>query len=280
MDFTDRLPQIVAGSNAVAAINEHFDAASPSMIYGRDAAGCDGLVWAYFGGRWGGNVVGDGSVTLSPSTTYYMSVSRADGSVTIEDTLYDWENSTDFCTAYIITTDTTKVSDYQDWRAGPGGTLWGGGTGGSSSAEDVSYDNGDSGLAAENVQDAIDELASVSGSTKFVQVALSDMTTSLTTGTAKAIWFAPENGQIVDVWIGVNGQSSSGVVRIDVNDSGGSIFTTRPAIDASESTSLTGTAAVLDGTVSFSKGDKFTFDIDDAGTSAEGLQAVIEYTPT
>lgn len=115
---------------------------------------------------------------------------------------------------------------------------------------------------------------------RFVNVALSDMTTDLTTGTGKAIWFAPENGYLVSVYIGVHDPSSSGVVRVDMNDSGGSVFTTRPAIDATEATSLTGTAAVLDGTVGFSRGDKFTFDIDDAGTDAKGLQICIEYAPS
>jgi hypothetical protein len=117
-------------------------------------------------------------------------------------------------------------------------------------------------------------------SNRFVNVAMSDMTTDLTTGVAKAVWFAPEAGQLVSVYIGVHDPSSSGIVRVDMNDSGGSVFTTRPAIDATEATSLTGTAAVLDGTVTFSRGDKFTFDIDDAGTDAKGLQVSIEYEAT
>lgn len=121
--------------------------------------------------------------------------------------------------------------------------------------------------------------AATSGGTKFVNIAMSDMTTDLTTGTAKAAWFAPEGGELVSVYIGVHDPSSSGVVRVDMNDSGGSVFTTRPAIDATEATSLTGTAAVLDGTVSFAQGDKFTFDIDDAGTDAKGLQVCVEYAP-
>lgn len=114
---------------------------------------------------------------------------------------------------------------------------------------------------------------------QFVNIAMSDMTTDLTTGTAKAVWFAPEDGEFVSVYIAVHDPSSSGVVRVDMNDSGGTVFTTRPAIDATEATSLTGTNAVLDGTVTFSRGDKFTFDIDDAGTDAKGLQVCVEYAP-
>ncbi len=122
-------------------------------------------------------------------------------------------------------------------------------------------------------------VAETAAANRYVNVALSDMTTDLTTGTAKAAWFAPEDGTLASVYIGVHDPSSSGVVRVDMNDSGGSVFTTRPAIDATEATSLTGTAAVLDGTVTFVRGDKFTFDIDDAGTDAKGLQVCIEYTP-
>lgn len=123
------------------------------------------------------------------------------------------------------------------------------------------------------------DAATGGASNRFVNVALSDMTTDLTTGTAKAAWFAPEDGDLVSVYIAVHDPSSSGVVRVDMNDSGGSVFTTRPSIDATEATSLDGTAAVLDGTVSFVRGDKFTFDIDDAGTDAKGLQVCVEYAP-
>lgn len=123
---------------------------------------------------------------------------------------------------------------------------------------------------------------SISGGSgsRFVNVAMSDMTTDITTGASKAAWFAPENGQLSSVYIGVHDPSSSGVVRVDMNDAGGTVFSTRPAIDATEATSLTGTNAVLDGAVTFSRGDKFTFDIDDAGTDAKGLQICIEYQPT
>lgn len=114
---------------------------------------------------------------------------------------------------------------------------------------------------------------------RYVNVALSDMTTDLTTGTSVAAWFAPEDGTLASVYIGVHDPSSSGAVTVDMNDSGGSVFTTPPSIDATEATSLTGTAAVLDGTVSFVRGDKFTFDIDAAGTDAKGLQVCIEYAP-
>lgn len=118
-----------------------------------------------------------------------------------------------------------------------------------------------------------------SGSNLFVNVMLSDMGSDLTVGADKAYWVAPESGTLVDVWIGVIDPSSSGIVRIDLNkNAGGTVLSTRPSIDATETTSLTGTSAVIS-TPSFNKGDFFRFDIDDAGTDARGLQAVLEYTP-
>ena len=110
-----------------------------------------------------------------------------------------------------------------------------------------------------------------------LEVAASDETTSITTGTAKISFFAPMNATIAEVFIGVTGQSSSGVVTADLNKNGSTMFSTNPSIDASENTSLTGTAAVLS-TTTCTKGDKMTIDIDAAGTSAEGLKMVIRGT--
>lgn len=114
---------------------------------------------------------------------------------------------------------------------------------------------------------------------RHVQVMLSDMTTALSTGTGRAIWVAPEAGTLSDVWIAVGAPSTSGVVRIDAKLAGSSIFTTRPAIDAGEMTSLSGTSAVLSGSIAITKGDVFAFDINDAGSGAKALMVTIEYEP-
>lgn len=112
---------------------------------------------------------------------------------------------------------------------------------------------------------------------KFVNIALSDMVTAITTGTAKAVWFAPEDGEVVSVFIGLHVPSDEGNVQVDMNNVNGSVFLTQPAINAEEETSLTGTSAVLDEPVVVRRGDKITFDIDNAGTGAKGLQACVEY---
>jgi hypothetical protein len=104
-------------------------------------------------------------------------------------------------------------------------------------------------------------------------VALSDEATAITAGAGKVTLHAPYNFTLEEVFAGLSTTSSSGAVTIDVNKAGASVFTTNPSIDATEETSLTGTAGVISGgTMAITKGDKLTFDIDAAGTGAKGLK--------
>ena len=103
--------------------------------------------------------------------------------------------------------------------------------------------------------------------------ALSDTATALTTG-AKISFPWPFTMALEEVFIGVGTKSSSGVVRVDMEIAASSIFATRPAIDAGENTSLTGTPAVLS-TTSIPKGTMVTFAIDDAGTGAKELYVIV-----
>jgi hypothetical protein len=102
-------------------------------------------------------------------------------------------------------------------------------------------------------------------------ISVSDETTAITTGTAKVTFYAPYDGAWDEVYTGVSVQSTSGVVTTNVKKNGATIFSTKPSIDATEDTSLTGTVAVLS-TTTFTKGDKITIDIDAAGTGAAGLK--------
>lgn len=108
-----------------------------------------------------------------------------------------------------------------------------------------------------------------------VNVSLSDMNTDVTVGTGKAFWIAPSDGLLSDFFVGLGvAPSSSGVVTVDVKKNGTTMLATLPNIEATESTSLTGVAAVI-GTPSFQRGDILTFDVVAAGTGAKGLQAVL-----
>lgn len=106
-------------------------------------------------------------------------------------------------------------------------------------------------------------------------IALSDETTSITTGNAKMSWAYGYDFTITEIYtILGQAQSSSGAVTVDVNKNGSTILSTKPSIDANESTSLTGTAAVIS-TATSTKGDIFTADVDAAGTGAKGLKLIV-----
>jgi hypothetical protein len=113
----------------------------------------------------------------------------------------------------------------------------------------------------------------------FLPIALSDEATAITTGTGILTTYCDVAFDLSEVFIGLSNQSSSGAVEIDIKKNSSTIFSTRPKVDASEDTSLTGTAAVLS-TTSFAKGDKLTFDITSAGTGAKGLKAFLIGTRT
>lgn len=107
-----------------------------------------------------------------------------------------------------------------------------------------------------------------------VVVYITDEATTVTTGTGKRTLFMPYAFSLVSAFSAVTTQSSSGVVTVDVNLTGSTIFSTNPSVDANEDTSATGTAAVLS-TTSIPQYGKVTFDVDAAGTGAKGLHVVL-----
>lgn len=118
--------------------------------------------------------------------------------------------------------------------------------------------------------------------TNTVTIACSDLTTALTTGANKGYWRAPFNCTVVDVRASVLTASSSGLVTVDVNEAGASIFTTTLTIDATEKTSTTAaTPYVIGGAGPAVANDaEITIDIDASGTNAAGLLVTIYYVRT
>jgi len=197
------------------------------------------------------------------------------GTTTITD--IDWDTAKDGRSAWVIFDGVLTLTHHATTLKLPGGA-------------NITTAAGDRALFVQDATDNVICLAYqradgsplvglVTGTPFELEVAVSDETTSLTTGTAKITFYAPMNATITEVFTGLTGQSSSGVVTADLNKNGSTMFSTNPSIDASEDTSLTGTAAVLS-TTTWAKGDKMTIDIDAAGTSAEGLKMIIRGTRT
>lgn len=110
-----------AQANPEVTVNENFTALSHVGCYAMRPAATTGLVWAWYGGRWGGQVVADGSATLTASTTSYVTVNRSTGAVAVATTTTAWDDTTNHARAYKLTTGTATVTAVEDHRAGPGG---------------------------------------------------------------------------------------------------------------------------------------------------------------
>lgn len=110
---------------------------------------------------------------------------------------------------------------------------------------------------------------------EFLEYALSDETTTLTTGTAKLTARVPYAFHVLEVRSSVNVVSSSGLVTVDINEGGSTILSTKLSIDASEKTSKTAATPAVISDASLADDAELTFDIDAAGTGAAGLKVKI-----
>lgn len=106
-------------------------------------------------------------------------------------------------------------------------------------------------------------------------VAMSDETTSITSGAAKTTFQFPVGFEITETPIAsVTSVSTSGVVTVDINDDGTTIFSSNKlTIDQGEKTSTTAAAvATISAPLRIASGSIMTFDVDTPGTAAKGLK--------
>jgi hypothetical protein len=124
-------------------------------------------------------------------------------------------------------------------------------------------------------QDTVLDRQASTGVPVEVCIALSDETTAITTGTAKATWRAPWAFTVTSVRASVNTVSSSGLPTVDINETGTTILSTKLTIDASEFTSTSAATAAVISDTAIADDAELTFDVDTAGTGAKGLKVTI-----
>jgi hypothetical protein len=116
----------------------------------------------------------------------------------------------------------------------------------------------------------------------YVSVALSDMTTQITTGTTKAYWVNPFDTTLTVTKVKATlATAGSGATVVDINEGAGAgttILSTKITIDASETDSDDATTPPVISDSSIAADGRLTFDIDTAGTSAAGLIVTILFT--
>lgn len=112
-----------------------------------------------------------------------------------------------------------------------------------------------------------------SGDPVCIVVAVSDETTTITTGTAKVTFRMPWAMTVTSVRASLTTASSSGNPTFDINESGASILgSNKLSIDANEKTSTTAATATTISDASLADDSEITIDVDAAGSGAKGAK--------
>lgn len=236
------------------------DAASPEIVqnqnnaaqawtfcYANDPDVNDLLHRGYSAGRWGGFDVVDVDHTFGTSTTTYVSAKVSDGTLNFSTSNTNFNDGTNYKRVETVVTDGTGITTVTDYRGGPGGAHGGAGGAGGGSA------------------------------TKVIQLAASDETTALTTGTAKLTFRMPYAMTVSAVRASLTtAQASGSIFTVDINESGTTILSTKLTIDNTEKTSTTAATAAVISDTSLADDAEITIDIDQVGASgATGLKITL-----
>lgn len=124
--------------------------------------------------------------------------------------------------------------------------------------------------------------ASASGTPFELEVACSDESTALTTGTAKVTFRMPRAVTLTEVRASLTtAQSSGSIFTVDINEGGASILSTKITIDNTEKTSTTAAAPPVISDSSLADDAEMTVDIDQIGDgTAKGLKITLIGTRT
>ena len=110
-----------------------------------------------------------------------------------------------------------------------------------------------------------------------IQLAASDETTALTTGTGKVTFRMPYAMTLTAVRASLSTAQASGTIfTVDVNQGGSSIISTKITIDNTEKTSTTAAAPPVISTSALTDDSEITIDIDQIGNgTAAGLKVTL-----
>lgn len=110
---------------------------------------------------------------------------------------------------------------------------------------------------------------------EIIQVACSDTTSDLATGTAVATFRMPFAMTLTGVRCSVSTAPTDATLQVDINESGTSILSTVLSIDATEKTSTTAATAPVISDSSLADDAEMTIDIDQVGSTVAGVGLVV-----
>lgn len=105
---------------------------------------------------------------------------------------------------------------------------------------------------------------------EHIQIACSDESTAITTGTAKVTFRMPYAFTVTDVRASVNTAPTGSTILIDINEGGTTILSTKLMIDASEKTSTTAATPAVISDSSLADDAEITIDFDQVGSTIAG----------
>ena len=115
------MQQLANSTNPETQVNENFQTLDHQAVYGKRHPVSTGLTWGYYGGRWGGFSIADGTLSLTNNATNYLVVQRLDGVASTSTSATNWDNAGAYARLYKVTTSTGVVTATEDHRAGPYG---------------------------------------------------------------------------------------------------------------------------------------------------------------
>lgn len=112
----------------------------------------------------------------------------------------------------------------------------------------------------------------------IIQLACSDETTALTTGTGKMTFRMPHAMTLTEVRASLNvAGTTSGITTVDINEGGVSILSTKLTIDLTEKTSVTSATPAVISDTTLADDAEITIDIDaiSGGATEKGLKITL-----
>ena len=142
---------------------------------------------------------------------------------------------------------------------------------------EISQDAGGGLYTSRSVTGANIKSLAQSGLPTVIQLAASDETTALSTGTGKVTFRMPHAMTLTAVRASLStAQASGSIFTVDVNQGGSSIISTKITIDNTEKTSTTAATPPVISTSALTDDSEITIDIDQIGNgTAAGLKVTL-----
>jgi hypothetical protein len=122
--MTTTLQQLAEGQTyPEVPINRNFETAGYIAIFGKRPAVTTGLTWGYYGGRYNGTLVADGTLTLTNAAANHVVAHRGTGVVTVATTTTNWDDTATYARLYKCTAAGGVVTAVEDWRFGATGLI-------------------------------------------------------------------------------------------------------------------------------------------------------------